>query len=169
MSKQKICELCRKIGKWCEWPVKTANFVFGLLFLPTRWRRWLFGTGTRALKVLNVCLLGGWAAMMLSGGYHILPTYAGFRTMPLLPSLSFLLLPMGLMLWSMYDVSPRGRHIGGVGLMLCGGVWALVAATFIAGYPPLHTGMTVYPVLGLMSVLAGDHMRDEARAEKGGA
>lgn len=36
---------------------KTLRFILGLTFLPERARRWIFGTGTRVVEVLNLTLL----------------------------------------------------------------------------------------------------------------
>lgn len=164
--KKKLCKLCERIGRLCVWPLRTVNFVFGLLFLPKPWRVWLFGTGTRVLKVLNIAILLGWAAMLLHGGFGSLPTYAGFSKIPIPWAVAALLAVSALLGWALYDNSLRGRIVGGAALMLAGLVWLLVGISFAAGYPPLHTGMVVYPTLSLLSVLAGDHMRDTARAEK---
>lgn len=164
--KKKLCELCERIGRACVWPIRTINFAAGLLFLPKPWRIWLFGTGTRALKVLNIAILLGWAAMLLQGGFGNLPPYAGFSKVPIPYAVAVLLAVSALLAWSLYDGSLRGRVIGGAALMLAGLVWLLAGISFWTGYPPLHTGMVVYPTLSLLSVLAGDHMRDEARAEK---
>lgn len=161
-----FCKLCRRLGMRCAGPVRLANYAFGLLFLPRPWRYWLFGTGTRALKVLNVGVLCGWAAMLLHGGFGALPTYAGFSKVPVPWALAVLLSLALLLAWALYDGSLRGRVIGGAALMLSGFVWLAVSISFWAGYPPLHTGMFVYPLLSALSVLAGDHLRDEARIER---
>lgn len=163
--KKRLCEWCERIGRACIWAVRAANFVAGLLFLPKPWRAWLFGTGTRALKVLNIGILLGWAAMLLHGGFGNLPTYAGFSKIPIPWAVAVLCAVAGLLAWTLYDNSLRGRVLGGTALMFAGLVWLAVSISFWTGYPPLHTGMVVYPLMSVLSVLAGDHMRDEARAK----
>lgn len=160
---KRVCELCERMGRACVWPVRTANFVIGLLFLPTRWRRWLFGTGTRGLKVLNIAILFGWTASLMHDGFGELSTYAGFAKLPVGIAGSLLVAVALLLAWALYDNSTRGRLIGGTALILAGLIWLLVGISFWMDYPPLHPGMVMYPILSGLSVLAGDHLRDMAR------
>lgn len=162
----KLCDWCERIGRWCVWPVRALNFALGLLFLPRPWRSWLFGTGTRVLKVLNIGACAAWLAVLYDGGFGSLPSYAGFSKVPVPWAAGVLLLLIVLLAWALYDGSVRGRIIGGTALMWAGLVWLLVSISFWAGYPPLNTAMVVYPLLALLSGVAGDHMRDAARAEK---
>lgn len=59
---------------------KTLRFILGLTFLPERARRWIFGTGTRVVEILNLSLLVSLAiAFWLdSGDMMRLSNYRGF-------------------------------------------------------------------------------------------
>ncbi|MCP2041537.1 apolipoprotein N-acyltransferase [Neisseria sp. HSC-16F19] len=152
-----------QISRVLSKPFRVFNFIIGLLFLPTRWRRWLFGTGTRGLKVLNIAILFGWTASLMHSGFGELSTYAGFAKLPVGIAGSLLVAVALLLAWALYDNSIRGRLIGGTALILAGLIWLLVGISFWMDYPPLHPGMVMYPILSGLSVLAGDHLRDMAR------
>lgn len=161
----KDCSVCDRLGRLCLVPVRVFMLLTNLVFLPATWRKWLFGTGTRGLQVVNMLFLAGWAGVMWDGGLLKLPSYAGFTKLPLPLAVGVLVVASLLLMWSLADRSIRGRWVGGFALLLSSLIWLAVSISFWVTYSPLSTAMAIYPALAAISWLAGDHMADEAREE----
>ena len=150
------------------------RFVLGLTFLPERARRWIFGTGTRVIEVLNLTLLTTLSVLFWfdHGEMMRLSNYRGFVKlfgdnahvwMTCLFGLLAVLAAAGIA-----STSERPRRLGGFALLASGCIWWAMSAGFAYGYPPLTTGMVVYPVLGMFCGLCGQHimyLTEQARTE----
>ena len=139
------------------------HLILGLTFLPDRARAWLFGTGTRVVECLNLTLLLIMSAVFLIDSSMLrLANYRGFELlfgdyvhewMAVILGLLAVLSALGIAL-----TADRPRRLGGFALLVSGSLWFAMAAGFGYGYPPLTTGMVVYPVLGLFCWLCGQHV-----------
>lgn len=165
MIKQ-TCSLCNRMGRWCRWPVAVLSAILNLLFLPERWRRWMFGTGTRSLEGLNAVLLLSWAVVLLcADGVLGLPSYSRFATLPL-PLVCGAFALTGLLLAVFLpSEAARSNVISGWLLLAASMLWGLVSIAFWGSYPPLNTAMLVYPVLALVSWWAGILLIENSKTE----
>lgn len=150
------------------------RFVLGLTFLPERARRWIFGTGTRVIEVLNLTLLTTLSVLFWfdHGEMMRLSNYRGFVKlfgdapqdwMAAVFGVLAILAAVGIA-----STTERPRRLGGFALLASGCIWWAMSAGFAYGYPPLATGMVVYPVLGLFCCLCGQHimyLTEQARTE----
>ena len=68
----------------CLLPFKIILYGLNVMFLPEGLRNWLFGTGTRALEVLNSSLLLTWGIISLLNVriVELLPTYSHMKIAP---------------------------------------------------------------------------------------
>lgn len=161
----KTCGLCARMGKWCSVPAYLLYRLTHLRFLPEQWRRWLFGTGTRALKLMNAAILIGWAVVVSEGGFGRLPSYAGFSRLPKTVAVPLMAGTALLLLITMHVHTVRGRFFAALGLNAASLIYLGISISFWVAYPPLNTGMVIYPILTVISWLAGEHLRDQAHAD----
>ena len=163
----KTCRWCARIGRLCVWPYQVLLWIINLLFLPDDVREWIFGSGTRALELINALMLLGWAAVMLVDASHVylIPSYAKFAEMP--QGLVFgLFAGVGaLLLVLLPSETPRSNVLSGFLLVGSALLWSVVSVGFWYTYPPLNTAMVVYPVLAASSWWAGVLLIDNAKDE----
>ena len=171
----KTCRWCARIGRLCVWPYQVLLWIINLLFLPDSVRQWVFGSGTRALELLNALLLLSWAGVLLADAgsvYILMPGYTKFAEMP--PGLSFALFSGvgAALLICLPSESPRSNLLSGFFLVAAALLWMLASVGFWDNYPPLNTAMIVYPVLAVISWWAGvmlvDNAKEQMRKVRGG-
>lgn len=153
---------------------KVLRLILGLTFLPERARRWIFGTGTRVVEVLNLTLLTTLAVLFWfdHGEMMRLSNYRGFVKLFGESSHGWMAAVFGVLAIlaavGIASTTERPRRLGGFALLASGCIWWAMSAGFAYGYPPLTTGMVVYPVLGLFCCLCGQHimyLTEQARTE----
>ena len=154
---------------------KFLRTLLGLTFLPDKFRAWIFGTGTRFFETFNcVALLAcGIGILFDAGQMFLLTPYRGFyaalgewtdEAVGAAMLLAGVLAVIGL---ACQETSVRARMLGGYAMILSSMLWGLVAAGFIAGYPPLTTGMLIYAVMGGFGLFAGEHVIYTVKREGG--
>ena len=132
----------------------------------TRFYRWLFGTPTTILEVVNTCYLLIWAVAILDDDLAALPFYAGFlgdRAPHVNDKASLLFL--GTAALNVAGLVRGGRKedqgaaaIQGFALQLSALLWLAVALNFFASYPPLHITVLTYGVLAFFCWVSGRYM-----------
>lgn len=149
------------------------------LDLRARAARWLFGTPTSVLEVLNASLLLVWAGAVLDDRLIALPFYStAFRLYTstwaneLVSSVFFIAF-----LYAIVGIRRSGGRydvLSGYALQLSALLWVAVAANFLGAYPPLNTEVLAYSGLAMMCWVSGCHlwtrgkyMRREARHGEG--
>lgn len=139
--------------KWIKW-------VFDWRFLPAKFQRWLFSTGTRAVKFVNAFGLFGYAMVFFLHGevLYQYKLYDKFDTAPPKVTATVMLVLAVLQIISMVGKTDRYQIIGGYLLICSGFVWFLVAVAFGASYPPLSTGVVFPSLLAVVCPLAGDNL-----------
>ena len=139
--------------KWLKW-------VFDWRFLPFKFQKWLFETGTRAIKFVNALCLFGFAVVLFGFGevLYKYKLYDKFESVPP-PVLASVMATLALLqVISMFGKPSRSQIIGGYMLICSGLVWFMVAVAFWASYPPLSTGVVFPSVMALICPLAGDNL-----------
>ena len=139
--------------KWLKW-------VFDWRFLPFKFQKWLFETGTRAIKFVNALCLFGFAVVLFGFGEALYKykLYDKFESVPP-PVLASVMATLALLqVISMFGKPSRSQIIGGYMLICSGLVWFVVAVAFWASYPPLSTGVVFPSVMALICPLAGDNL-----------
>ena len=139
--------------KWVKW-------VFDWRFLPFKFQKWLFETGTRAIKFVNALCLFGFAVVLFGFGevLYKYKLYDKFESVPP-PVLASVMATLALLqVISMFGKPSRSQIIGGYMLICSGLVWFMVAVAFWASYPPLSTGVVFPSVMALICPLAGDNL-----------
>ena len=139
--------------KWLKW-------VFDWRFLPFKFQKWLFETGTRAVKFINSASLFGFAMVLFGFGdvLYKYKLYDKFESVPPPISAAVMMSLAILQMISMVCKTDRSQIIGGYMLICSGLVWFLVAVAFGASYPPLSTGVVFPLVMSLICPLAGDNL-----------
>lgn len=139
--------------KWIKW-------VFDWRFLPAKFQRWLFSTGTRAVKFVNAFGLFGYAMVFFLYGkvLYQYKLYDKFDTASPKVTATVMLVLAVLQIISMVGKTDRYQIIGGYLLICSGFVWLLVAVAFGASYPPLSTGVVFPSLLAVVCPLAGDNL-----------
>lgn len=139
--------------KWIKW-------VFDWRFLPAKFQRWLFSTGTRAVKFVNAFGLFGYAMVFFLYGkvLYQYKLYDKFDTVPPKVTATVMLVLAVLQIILMVGKTDRSQIIGGYLLICSGFVWFMVAVAFWASYPPLSTGVVFPCVMALICPLAGDNL-----------
>ena len=131
--------------------------------LRARAARWLFGTPTTVLEVLNASLLLVWAGAVLDDRLIALPFYStAFKLytstwanemISAVFFIAFLYAIVGLRRsGGRYDV------LSGYALQLSSLLWVIVAANFLGAYPPLNTEVLAYAGLAMMCWVSGCHL-----------
>lgn len=139
--------------KWIKW-------VFDWRFLPAKFQRWLFSTGTQAVKFVNAFGLFGYAMVFFLYGkvLYQYKLYDKFDTAPPKVTATVMLVLAVLQIILMVGKTDRSQIIGGYLLICSGFVWFMVAVAFWASYPPLSTGVVFPSVMALICPLAGDNL-----------
>ena len=139
--------------KWIKW-------VFDWRFLPAKFQRWLFSTGTRAVKFVNAFGLFGYAMVFFLYGkvLYQYKLYDKFDTVPPKVTATVMLVLAVLQIISMVGKTDRSQIIDGYLLICSGFIWFLITVAFWASYPPLSTGVVFPCVMALICPLAGDNL-----------
>lgn len=139
--------------KWIKW-------VFDWRFLPAKFQRWLFSTGTRAVKFVNAFGLFGYAMVFFLYGkvLYQYKLYDKFDIAPPKVTVTVMLALAVLQIILMVGKTYRSQIIGGYLLICSGFIWFLITVAFWASYPPLSTGVVFPCVMALISPLAGDNL-----------
>ena len=139
--------------KWIKW-------VFDWRFLPAKFQRWLFSTGTRAVKFVNAFGLFGYAMVFFLYGkvLYQYKLYDKFDTVPPKVTATVMLVLAALQIVSMVGKTDRSQIIDGYLLICSGFIWFLITVAFWTSYPPLSTGAVFPCVMALIYPLAGDNL-----------
>ena len=65
--------------RFCQYAKAALSWAWNLRFLPDSARRWVFGTGTRALQIVNIGFLLVWAWVFGVNGFGTLPLWTGIN------------------------------------------------------------------------------------------
>ena len=139
----------RPVRRWCTLRARAA--------------RWLFGTPTTVLEVLNAGMLLVWAMAVLDDRLIALPLYStAFRlytsswaneAVSVVFFLAFLFAACGMRRHGgRYDV------LAGYALQLSALLWVSVSANFLGAYPPLNTEVLAYGFLAMICWTCGCHL-----------
>lgn len=139
----------RPVRSWCALRARAA--------------RWLFGTPTTVLEVLNAGLLLTWAVALQDDALVTLPFYcSAFRVysaswvneaVSVVFFLAFLFAACGMRRHGgRYDV------LAGYALQLSALLWVSVSANFLGAYPPLNTEVLAYGFLAMICWTCGCHL-----------
>ena len=131
--------------------------------LRARAAKWLFGTPTTVLEVLNAGLLLIWALSILDDSLLVLPSYATiFRhyQQPWVNEAASAVFFLALVFALAGIRRHGGRYdvLAGYALQLSALLWTCVAANFLGAYPPLNTGAVAYALIALMCWTCGCHL-----------
>ena len=139
----------RPVRRWCTLRARAA--------------RWLFGTPTTVLEVLNAGMLLVWALAVLDEQMLALPTYSTVFTLyaqswvnEAVSAVFFLAL-----VFALAGIRRHGGRydvLAGYALQLSALLWVCVAANFLGAYPPLNTGAVAYALIALMCWTCGCHL-----------
>lgn len=142
------------------------DFVRALAVAKWRFYRWLFGTPTAILEVINVAYLLIWAVAILDDDLAALPMYAGFlgdRAVHVNDKAALLFAAAAAL--NIAGLVRRGRRqdkgamaIQGFALQFSALLWLVVSVNFFASYPPLHIGELTYGVLAVLCWATGSQM-----------
>ena len=139
--------------------LKWVKYVLDWRFLPVRFQKWLFSTGTRVVEFASGLSLIGYAAVFAFSPVDIYnwPIYYKFKTIPE----SILITVFGgiglLQLAAMYCQTYKGSVFSGYLLLVSAFIWFLTAQAFWGAFPPAHTGMVIPPLLAFLCALAGNN------------
>lgn len=149
--------------------LKWVKYMLEWRFLPVRFQKWLFGTGTRVVEFISGIGLLGFALVFWLDADLLLhyPIYYKFQHAPSLLLVMVLGLVGTTQLWAMLYWSHRRNVISGYLLIAGSLIWALVSVAFWAAYPPAHTGMVLPPILMLLCVLAGRNLINFSKFAEG--
>lgn len=153
--------------RFCRYAKAALSWLWNLRFLPDSARRWVFGTGTRALQIVNIGFLLVWAWVFGVNGFGSLPLWTGLSKLPRWFVVLLLLLLALLSAWSMWSSSPRSHAVGVGALRITPLIWLLLATSFWVW----HTlaAQVVGYVFGIWSLavwLVGEHLQDMLRDER---
>lgn len=131
--------------------------------LRARAARWLFGTPTTVLEVLNAGMLLTWAGAILDDRLLALPSYSAVFSMY---AQGWVNEAVSVVFFVAFVFALAGirRHGGrydvlaGYALQLSALLWVCVAANFLGAYPPINTGAIVYSLMALMCWTCGCHL-----------
>lgn len=139
----------RPVRRWC--------------ILRARAARWLFGTPTTVLEVLNAGMLLVWALAVLDDKLIALPMYSTvFRLY--VSNLANEAVSVVFFIAFIFAASGMRYHGGtydvrsGYALQLSALLWVCVAANFLGAYPPLNTEVLAYAGFALMCWTCGCHL-----------
>ena len=133
------------------------------LALRARAAKWLFGTPTTVLEVLNAGLLLIWAVALQDDALVTLPFYsAAFRVysaswvneaVSCVFFAAFIFACVGA-----YRSGRRADMLSGYALQLSSLLWVAVAINFLGAYPPLNTEVLAYGLQGVICWTCGCHL-----------
>ncbi len=133
------------------------------LAIRARAAKWLFGTPTTVLEVLNAGLLLIWAVALQDDALVTLPFYcSAFRVYSAswvneavsgVFFAAFIFACVGA-----YRSGRRADMLSGYALQLSSLLWAAVSINFLGAYPPLNTEVLAYAGLALMCWTCGCHL-----------
>ena len=139
----------RPVKRWCVLRAKAA--------------RWLFGTPTTVLEVLNSGMLLIWAGAVLDDRLFELYLYApAFRSLSA-PWINEAVAAVFFVAFT-FAIAGMRRHGGrydvlaGYALQLSTLLWVCVAANFMGAYPPVNTGALVYALVAALCWTCGCHL-----------
>lgn len=133
------------------------------LQLRARAARWLFGTPTTVLEVLNAGMLLIWAGAVLDDRLFELYLYApAFRSLSA-PWINEAVAAVFFVAFTFAIAGMRrygGRYdvLAGYALQLSALLWVCVAANFMGAYPPVNTGALVYALIAILCWTCGCHL-----------
>ena len=139
----------RPVRRWCTLRARAA--------------RWLFGTPTTVLEVLNAGMLLVWALAVLSDTMIALPFYStAFR----LYGSSYANEAVSAVFFSAFIFAAVGAYrngmradmLSGYAMQLSALLWTAVAANFLGADPPLNTEVLAYSWLALVCWTSGCHL-----------
>lgn len=139
--------------------LKWVKYMLEWRFLPVRFQKWLFGTGTRVVEFASGLSMIGYAAVFAFSPDDIYswPIYYKFKDI----SEFTLILVFGgiglLQLAAMYWQTYKGNVFSGYLLLVSAFIWYLTAQAFWGAFPPAHTGMVIPPILSFLCLLAGNN------------
>lgn len=139
--------------------LKWVKYVLEWRFLPARFQKWLFGSGTRIVEFSSGLSMVGYAAVFAISHIDIYnwPIYYKFKTIPeyiLIPVFGGIgLLQLASMCWQTY----KGRVLSGYLLLVSAFIWFLTAYASWGAFPPAYTGMVIPPILSFLCLLAGNN------------
>ena len=144
---------------------KSLSIALNLLFLPEVARQWLFGTGTRALEMLNMVMLVVWGIIALSNPrtMDLLPTYSKIHYInPEVMGALFIILALGQLAY-MLKATTESNITSGFLLIVSAFIWSIIGIGYLNGYPPLTPGMVLYFPLAIINWWAGVLIIDNAK------
>ena len=147
-----------KAFDWLHW-------LLDLRFLPDKIQNWLFETGTRAIEVFSGLAMLGFAFTFLLAGDELYKAdlYEKFQHLHK-PTLIVILVVVSILQLGFAVVkSHRLKLVTSFLLMFSSLVWAVITGMFIAGYPPVSTGMTTYAALTIVCSFAGLYLNRHAK------
>ncbi|MCL9788263.1 hypothetical protein J4530_08875 [Neisseria subflava] len=149
--------------RFCRYVKAALSWAWNLRFLPDSARRWVFGTGTRALQIVNIGFFAGlglgvwrkrfWLAAAVDGAHQIAALVCGAHAVAVGAAVGVV------------DVEqqPRSHAVGVGALRITPLIWLLLATSFWVR----HTlaAQVVGYVFGIWSLavwLVGEHLQDIA-------
>lgn len=133
------------------------------LAVRSRCARWLYGTPTKLLEVLNALMLLTWAGAILDDRMIALPFYS---TVFQLYSFGWVNEAVSAVFFTAFIFAVAGAArrerradvLSGYALQLSSLLWVAVAANFLGAYPPLNTEVLAYAILALLCWMSGCHL-----------
>ena len=131
--------------KWIKW-------VFDWRFLPAKFQRWLFSTGTRAVKFVNAFGLFGYAMVFFLYGkvLYQYKLYDKFDTAPPKVTATVMLVLAVLQIILMVGKTDRSQIVGGYLLICSGFVWFMVALVVTTLVFNLDRAQTYLPLAAMV-------------------
>ena len=139
--------------------LKWVKYVLDWRFLPVRFQKWLFGTGTRVVEFVSGLSMIGYALVFAFAPTDVYewPIYYKFKD---ISELTLVLVFGGcgvLQLAAMYWQTFKGAVVSGYMLLISAFIWYLTAYAFWSAYPPANTDMVIPPLLSFLCLLAGNN------------
>lgn len=115
---------------------------------------WLFRTPTKAIEAVSCIAMWGFAIVLAIDERVLeLPSHTGFMQRWNLVAV-FLL--VGVVCAScLFKRTSNAVYCSGYTLLVVAMVWGIIGAQYIFSFPPLTLEMVLYPLLGLISWMAG--------------
>lgn len=167
LHKMKLFYYRARNCRLCLYARAALSWAWNLRFLPDSARRWVFGTGTRALQIVNIGFLLVWAWVFGVNGFGSLPLWTGLTKLPRWFVVLMLLLLALLSAWSMWSSSPRSHAVGVGALRITPLIWLLLATSFWVRHTlPAQVVGYVFGIWSLAVWLVGEHLQDMLRDER---
>ena len=153
--------------RFCQYAKAALSWLWNLRFLPDSARRWVFGTGTRALQIVNIGFLLVWAWVFGVNGFGSLPLWTGLTKLPRWFVVLMLLLLALLSAWSMWSSSSRSHAVGVGALRITPLIWLLLATSFwVRSTLSAQVVAYVFGIWSLAVWLVGEHLQDMLQDER---